>query len=287
MKAPRGKLIIIGGSEHKGIPDDKNKDRQESNPDFMEQEILRRIIDESCATKSTIEVIPTASRIPEEVGDDYRKAFGKLECEQAHILDIRTREDASDKKVLKRLGKASAIMLSGGDQMRLSTILGGTPALEIIQERYMKEDFVIAGTSAGAMVMSNSMIIQGSSEEAFFKGELRITSGFSFIGGVIIDTHFIKRGRFGRLAQAVAINPSCIGIGLEEDTAVVVTKGEYMEAIGSGNVIIIDGHTIKGSNIMDADEGAPISINNMTVHVMAKGDCYDLEKREFLEKKNE
>lgn len=287
MTAPRGKLIIIGGSEHKGIADDKNQDRQESNPDFMEQEILRRIIDESCLTNSTIEVIPSASGIPEEVGDDYMKAFTKLECKRAHILDIRTREDAADKKVIKRLEKASAVIFSGGDQMRLSTVLGGTPALEIIHERYVKEDFIIAGTSAGAMVMSNSMIIQGSSEEAFFKGELRITSGFSFIGGVIIDTHFIKRGRFGRLAQAVAINPSCIGVGLEEDTAVVVTKGNAMEAIGSGNVIIIDGHTIKGSNIMDADEGAPISINNMTVHVLAKGDGYNLEKREFAGKKNE
>jgi cyanophycinase len=284
MKIPRGKLIIIGGSEHKGDGDEKARDRRDSNPDFMEQEILRRIIDECNPKARTIEIIPTASGIPEEVGDDYMEAFKNLDCADAGVLDIRTREDANDTKILQRLKKAGAILFSGGDQLRLSTVLGGTEALDIIYDRYLNNDFVIAGTSAGAMVMSNSMIIEGRGEEAFFKGNLRITSGFSFIGGVIIDTHFIKRGRFGRLAQAVAINPSCVGIGLEEDTAVVVEKGYMLEAIGSGNVIIIDGHSIKNSNIMDADEGAPISIDSMTVHVLARGDGYDLERREFMRK---
>jgi cyanophycinase len=213
------------------------------------------------------------------------KAFQKLECKRGHILDIGDREAAYDEKVLKRLKNATGVMFTGGDQMRLSTILGGTPAFEIILEKYLREEFVIAGTSAGAMVMSNSMIIEGAGAEPIFKGELRITSGFSLLGGVIIDTHFIKRGRFGRLAQAVALNPACIGIGLEEDTAVVVTRGQHMEAIGSGNVIIIDGHTIKSSNILDAEEGAPISIDNMTVHVMARGDMYDLDKREMSRRK--
>jgi cyanophycinase len=146
----------------------------------------------------------------------------------------------------------------------------------------MNEDFVIAGTSAGAMAMSNTMIYQGSSSEALIKGEVKITTGLAFIGDVIIDSHFVKRGRFGRLAQAVAANPSCIGIGLGEDTGVIVTGGSKLEAIGSGLVIIIDGHDIKHSNIADIKEGSPISIEHLIMHVLAKGNHYDLKKRKFF-----
>ncbi|RYD82995.1 MAG: cyanophycinase, partial [Sphingobacteriales bacterium] len=277
MKTPKGKLIIIGGSEHKGIPDEKEGSGNR-NPDFMEQEILKRLIQERGRGDGIIEVIPTASKIPDEVGDDYMAAFKNLDCDNGDVLDIRTRDDAYRESFVERIKKADAVMFSGGDQMRLSTILGGTPVLEAIIDKYWNEDFLVAGTSAGAMVMSNSMIFSGSSEEAFFKGELKITSGFGLIPGVIIDTHFIKRGRFGRLAQAVAINPSYVGLGLEEDTAVYVSRGSEMEAIGSGNVLIIDGHDIRQSNITEVDEGSPISIEGLIVHVLARGDLFSLKR---------
>ncbi|MFN8165346.1 MAG: cyanophycinase [Bacteroidia bacterium] len=144
-----------------------------------------------------------------------------------------------------------------------------------------EETFIIAGTSAGAMAMSNTMIYQGSSSEALMKGEVKITTGLAFIKDVIIDSHFVTRGRFGRLTQAVASNPSCIGIGLGEDTGVLITEGRYLEAIGSGLVIIFDGHEIRHSNIADLKEGSPISIENLIVHVMAKGNHYDLKTRKF------
>lgn len=172
--------------------------------------------------------------------------------------------------------------MSGGNQLRLSSIFGGTEFLEILSERYMHETgFVIAGTSAGAMAMSNTMIYQGSSSEALLKGEVKITTGLGFMKDVIIDSHFVKRGRFGRLTQAVAANPSCTGIGLGEDTGVLVTEGRYMEAVGSGLIIIIDGHNIRHTNIADLKEGSPISIENLIVHVMAKGNHFDLKERKF------
>jgi len=130
--------------------------------------------------------------------------------------------------------------------------------------------------------MSNTMIYQGNSAGALIKGEVKITTGLAFIKNVIIDTHFDKRGRFGRLAQSVASNPSCIGIGLGEDTGVIIKDDNNLEAIGSGLIIIVDGHGIRYSNIADLSEGSPISIQNLMVHIMTKGNMYKLDAREFL-----
>lgn len=277
----KGKLIIIGGHEDKGIED---SEKEQINPEFVEQEILKRILAETDDSEGCIEIITTASEsYASELGRNYVEAFKSLGCKTAGVIDINEREQAFESEYKERISKAAGVLFTGGDQLRLSTILGGTPFLDHIYHRYHKENFVIAGTSAGAMVMSNSMIIEGRGEKAFYKGQLKITSGLGFFPGVIIDTHFIKRGRFGRLAQAVAINPSYIGIGLEEDTALVVSRGNRLETIGSGNVIVIDGHIIQRSNIIDIDEGAPISINSLLVHIMAKGDCYLLAERRFIE----
>jgi len=166
--------------------------------------------------------------------------------------------------------------------MRLSAIFGGTRFLKILHDRYQHENFIIAGTSAGAMAMSNTMIYEGNATRAHLKGEVKITTGLSFIDTVIIDSHFEKRGRFGRLSQAVASNPSCIGIGLGEDTGMLVTEGNKMEAIGSGLVIIIDGHDIRHSNIADIPEGNPISVENIVVHFCEKGNGYMINERKFL-----
>ena len=172
-------------------------------------------------------------------------------------------------------------MFSGGNQLRLSSIFGGTEILKIISSRYMNEDFIIAGTSAGAMAMSNTMIYEGNSARAHIKGEVKITTGLGFMRDVIFDSHFDKRGRFGRLAQAVGANPSCIGVGLGEDTGMLITNGNHMQAIGSGMVVIVDGHDIRHSNIADLPEGNPFSIENLKVHFMASGDCYDVNERKF------
>lgn len=277
---PTGKLISIGGAEDKGTEAEPDF-IQKNNLNFFELGILKRIVEEIGGSDSHIEVITTASSIPEEVGENYKKAFGKIGCNNIGIIHIKYREDADKPDYLERIKNCAGVMFSGGNQLRLTTILGGTELMSIIHRRYETENFVVAGTSAGAMAMSNTMIYHGNSTTAHLKGEVKITTGLAFLQNVIIDSHFEKRGRFGRLAQAVGCNPSCIGIGLGEDTGLIITEGNHFEAIGSGCVILVDGHKIRHSNIADIPEGSPISLENLVVHVMVDGDSYDLKERIF------
>lgn len=282
MNIPKGKLISIGGNEDKGTEKEPNFE-QKNNYNFFELQILSRIVHELPSNKDAhIEIITSASSIMEEVGENYIHAFGKLGCTNIGVLHIKNREEANNPEFIERIKKCEGVMFSGGNQLRLSSIFGGTEFLNIILDRYQNENFIIAGTSAGAMAMSNTMIYQGSSSGALIKGEVKITTGLALIKDVIIDSHFDKRGRFGRLAQSIASNPGCIGIGLGEDTGVLITEGNHLEAIGSGLVVIVDGHEIKYSNIADQKEGSPISIEKLIVHVMIKGNTYDLKSRTFF-----
>lgn len=282
MQIPKGKLIAIGGAEDKGSDLEKG-DIFRNNLNFFELGILKRIVAEAGGADANIEVITTASTIPYEVGENYLDAFGKIGCTNVHIIHIRNREDAQKPEYIERIQACNCVMFSGGNQLRLTTIFGGTRFLQIIQERYRKESFVIAGTSAGAMAMSNTMIYEGNATRAHLKGEVKITTGLGFMDGVIFDSHFEKRGRFARLAQAVSANPSCIGIGLGEDTGMLITHGNQMEAIGSGPVIIVDGHDVKHSNLADIPEGNPLSIENLKVHFCAKGNGFLVKERSFVE----
>ena len=281
MQQPKGKLIAIGGAEDKGT----NLERGEihrNNLNFFELAILRRFVQEAGGNEARIEVVTTASTIPVEVGNNYLNAFGKIGCINIGEMHIRNRNDAANEEYLQRLMQCDAVMFSGGNQMRLTATFGGTQFLKILLERYHNETFVIAGTSAGAMAMSNTMIYEGEASKAHLKGEVKIATGLGFIDDVIIDSHFEKRGRFGRLAQAIATNPACIGIGLGEDTGMLITEGHKMEAIGSGLVMILDGHEIRHSNIADIPDGCPVSIENLKVHFCEKGNGYLLEERKFL-----
>jgi cyanophycinase len=281
MQRPKGKLIAIGGAEDKGT----NLERGEihrNNLNFFELAILRRFVQEAGGNEARIEVITTASTIPVEVGNNYLNAFGKIGCINIGEMHIRNRFDAANAEYLERLQNCDAVMFSGGNQMRLTATFGGTQFLKTLLQRYQNETFVIAGTSAGAMAMSNTMIYEGEASKAHLKGEVKIATGLGFIDDVIIDSHFEKRGRFGRLAQAIATNPACIGIGLGEDTGMLITEGHKMEAIGSGLVMILDGHDIKHSNIADIPDGCPVSIENLKVHFCEKGNGYLLEERKFL-----
>lgn len=288
MIVPKGKLIIIGGAVDMG----SNVTLQEHilQPDyikFFEQGILRRIINESARHEgSLIEVITTASQIPELVGAEYIKAFGQLNVTNVNVLHIKSREDAGNKEYLDRIRKADVVMFSGGDQLRLTAIFGGTEFLQILKQRYQKENFVIAGTSAGAAAASTHMIYRGQSNEALVKGEVQITAGLGFIDSVIVDTHFVQRGRIGRLMYAVATNPGILGIGLGEDTGLLITEGYMMEAIGSGLIILVDGRNIVSTNIYDVELGSPVSIENLKVHVMSIYDKYDLVQHRLLIKKS-
>jgi len=288
MNVPKGKLIIIGGAVDMG----SNLSSQENiiKPNylkFFEQGILKRIITESTKKSgSIIEVITTASQIPELVGVEYTSAFNQLNVTHVGILDIKTREEAGKKEYLDRIRKADVVMFSGGDQLRLSSIFGGTEFLQILKTRYQDENFVIAGTSAGAAAASTNMIYRGQSNKALIKGEVQITAGLGFIDSVIIDTHFVQRGRIGRLLYAVASNPGMLGIGLGEDAGLLITEGTMMEAIGSGLTILVNGRKMAETNIYDVEMGSPVSIKNMRVSVMSIFDKYDLLQNQLNIKKS-
>ena len=287
MQFAKGKLLAIGGAEDKGT-DLETGEIQRNNLNFFELGILRRIVEETGGPTTRIEVITTASMIPIEVGDNYLNAFGKIGCTDIGVMNIRNRADATNTEYIERIRKCDAVMFSGGNQLRLTSIFGGTEFLEILLKRYWEESsFLVAGTSAGAMAMSNTMIYEGNATRAHLKGEVKITTGLGFIDDVIIDSHFEKRGRFGRLAQAIAANPSCIGIGLGEDTGMLITEGNKMEAIGSGLVMIIDGHDIRHSNIADIPDGNPISIENLKVHFCEKGNGYLIKELVFIQEVQE
>lgn len=277
---PKGTLISVGGAEDKGT-DLELGIIARNNLNFFEIGILKKIVKEINNNAARIEIITTASQIPDEVCLNYSDAFIKLGCTNVGHMKIRNREDAVKPEYIERLKVCDAIMLSGGNQLRLTSIFGGTEFLELLHYRYENDHFIIAGTSAGAMAMSNTMIYQGNASNAHLKGEVKITTGLAFIRDVIIDSHFNKRGRFSRLAQAVAANPSAVGIGLGEDTGVIIRNGCEMEAIGSGAVVIIDGKNIRHSNIADIEEGAPISVENIIVHIMEKGNFYNSRTRIF------
>lgn len=253
---------------------------------FFEQGILKRIITESANKEgSRVEVITTASQIPELVATEYIRAFNHLNVTHINTLDIRSREDTNKTEFLDRIRQADVVMFSGGDQLRLSAIFGGTQFLQILKHRYQTEPFVIAGTSAGAAAASAHMIYRGSSNEALIKGHVQITAGLGFIDSVFVDTHFVQRGRIGRLLYAVASNPGILGIGLGEDAGLLITEGSMMEAIGSGLIILVDGRNMVATNIYDVEIGSPVSIENLKVHVMSIYDKYDLQQHKLLIKK--
>jgi len=279
----KGKLIIIGGAVDKGSFTEVSFDENVANNlNFFEKGILKRIIQESKnGENSRIEVVTTASTIPLEVGSEYIKAFNYLGASNVDVLHIQKRDEAVGEEILKRAEEADVVMFTGGDQLRLTSILGGTRFHKILLEKYQNDEFIYAGTSAGAAAASQSMIYQGASKEALLKGEIKITSGLGFIDDVIVDTHFVQRGRIGRLFQAVVTNPMVLGIGLGEDTGLFITNGTKMEAIGSGLVILVDGKQIKSTNLTDVSLGEPVSISNLVVHVMSQNDIYDLNSGEL------
>ncbi|MEX0810705.1 MAG: cyanophycinase [Chitinophagales bacterium] len=281
MKKPKGILIAIGGAVDRGTGSDLENSEARSDK-FLEAGILKRMLEEIPGITNRIEVITTASMIPEETGQHYVDAFALLQNENIGVIHIKSREDTLDKSYHKRLSEAEGVLFTGGNQLRLTTIFGGTNLLSLLLSRYQNEQFVVAGTSAGAMAMSTVMIYGGSSTEALLKGEVKQSRGFGFIQDVTFDSHFIKRGRFGRLCQAIAKNPANVGIGLGEDTGLLIRDGDHMEAIGSGLVTIVDGSKITYTNIAEIKDGEPISIENLIVHILSKGHNYILSERHLI-----
>ena len=285
MAAIQGTLVPIGGAEDKGINYKKGQ-AVVTRFDFFEAGILRRIVKlvEQLGVPK-IELITTASSMPEEVEKTYRSAFGHLGCTDISHLFITSREQVDTAKHLARIQDCNCIIFTGGDQLRLTSILGGTELMATIKKRYQYEPVIIAGTSAGAMAMGGTMIYDGNATRAHLKGEIKFSTGFEFITNVIIDTHFEKRGRFNRLAQAVAIQPGILGIGLAEDTGMIITNSHHLEVIGSGIVTIVCGKNISYTNLIDIPDRTPISVENIIVHILSHGEVYDITTGQIIRHK--
>jgi cyanophycinase len=278
IRTPKGTLILIGGAEDKGGTA-VSKDR---NRNYKEFEILTQLLPkEKKDKKRSIEIITTASNVPVEVNEMYSDAFNQLGYKEIGFINMAN-------KLVKRIQNAHSVLFSGGDQFRLSTILGTSDVVAAVKEKYLNDpEFVVAGTSAGAMAMSVLMLYEGENNEAMLSQTVKFSSGLGFIDGCIIDTHFIKRGRFGRLAQSIVMNPACIGIGLGEDTALIIKKGNIAECRGSGMVVIIDGEDVRHTNIAYAKKDTPLCIENLRVHILSSGNGYALKEREFLPDKED
>lgn len=267
---PNGTLVIIGGKENKGEDPEKEIQRENSQP----LEILNSFVSLITGKNPSIAIITTASGEPAEMFEEYRKAFTELGYENLEHIHHNSREDAIKDDTAERIKAVNAVFLTGGDQLKLTTIYGGTDLLLTLKERYINSGIVIGGTSAGAMAMSTPMIYAGNQDVQQISGAIQVTTGLEFLKDVCVDTHFVDRGRFVRMAQVIATNPTCIGIGIEEDTALIVRNGVEAEVAGSGIVIMIEGHEITQSNILDFGKKDAISIRNLKVHLMSKGDDF-------------
>ncbi len=271
----QGTLIPIGGNEDKGAGDNEMYTLE-----FVDAGILHHVVEQAGGVKAKIIVIPTASSIPEEVGEMYLDAFTKLGCTNVTVLDIRCKEDSEEETAIALIKEANGVMFSGGDQSKITDRIGGTTIHKILTDRYQNEKgFVIAGTSAGAMAMASEMIAGGSATEAFVKGAVTMYKGLSLIPELIIDTHFIQRGRFGRTSEAVAKFPHLLGVGLAEDTGMIIKNGNDCTVIGSGMVILFDGSKLTHNNEKLLEEGTPMTMANLCVHVLSNSDHYNIKKR--------
>ncbi|MGZ3853730.1 MAG: cyanophycinase, partial [Flavisolibacter sp.] len=221
-----------------------------------------------------VEVVTTASSEGAESFQDYQRVFEKIGITNIGHIHHNSREEVLNDPMLERLKKADAVFFSGGDQLKLTGLYGGTQFLTFLKLRYINETIAIGGTSAGAMALSTPMIYAGNEEVQELGGEIKLTTGLEFVKDVCIDTHFVNRGRFVRMAQVVVTNPTCIGIGIEEDTAIIVKDGVKMQVVGTGLVIVIEGFEIKSSSIKDFSEDKPVTARDLKVHLLADGDTY-------------
>ena len=238
------------------------------------------MVEEAGGVDSKIVVIPTASSIPKEVGENYLSAFNTLGCKDVTVLDIRSKKDSEKPEAIALIASADCIMFSGGNQSKITNKIGGSTLHQILKERYKNDaGFVIAGTSAGAMAMTDEMIAGGSPKEAFIKGAVTMYKGLALIPELIIDTHFIQRGRFGRQSEAIAKFPDLVGLGLAEDTGMIIKNGNDCTVIGSGMVIVFDGSKLTHNNEKVLNVGTPMTMANLTVHVLSNGDQYDIKNR--------
>lgn len=260
-KDRNGTLIIIGGHE------DKEGEK------VILKEVARRV------GSGKLVVATVASSEAEELWQDYRKIFKELGVKKIEQLDLNSREEGLSFEKLKVLDGATVVFFTGGDQLRITTQLGDTPMYQAIQEIY-RHGGTIAGTSAGASAMSENMLVSGPGDESHRVGSaLRMAPGLGLVYGVVVDQHFAERGRTGRLVAAVGQNPRNLGVGLDENTAIVVYDQKYFDVIGDGAVYVVDGRGVTYSNLAAADDNETMAIYDIKLHVLNAGRRFNLETR--------
>lgn len=265
-----GNLIIIGGAEDK-----KGK-----------KEILKKVAEYINYNDDKMVIATIATEYPEKTYNDYKSIFSKLGVKNIYKLDINKREDAFNEKNINLIKTTNLLFFTGGDQLRITSMIGGTPIYNVIKE-ICNSGGVIAGTSAGASVMSDTMIIEGEDDESPHKCTLKMSPGLGLVKNIIIDQHFAQRGRIGRLLTAIAQNPEVLGIGIDEDTAILVSDKGIAEVLGSGAAYFIDGSGISYSNVSEQYSNETLSMFNVKLHVLKEGDKFDLLKKiPFEEDKN-
>jgi cyanophycinase len=279
---PKGKLLIVGGHEDKGEISGENLKIHKKKISKSHFEILGTLISKIPRNHHIIEIIASASSIPAEMEHIYIDSYKREGFTKVGIIKVENLEDGSNPASIEKIKNAHAVFFTGGNQSKLVTLLAETKLLEAIKNKYYSDkNFIVGGTSAGAMSIPEIIITGGLIREALFKNELKTTKGFDLIREIIVDTHFIKRGRFARLAHAVTLNPTCLGIGLEEDTALLISEGNHAECLGSGMVILIDGSKINFTNIQKVDYITPIVVENLCINILAEGSCFLVKERKF------
>ena len=260
----KGYLIIVGGAEDK----------------TGECEILRQV-PQILSGGGSLAILTTASEQGQESGGEYRAVFEALGVSNVQVLDINTRSEANDENICQTLREAGCIFFTGGDQLRITSIIGGTQCHDVIKQVY-ESGGVIMGTSAGASAMSSTMIVKGEDNEPSRKCTLKMAPGLDLLEGTIIDQHFDQRGRFGRLLTGVAENPGVLGVGIDEDTAIKLYPDKHFEVIGTNSVTVIDGTDIECSNVSELAQNELLAIVGATVHTLPKGYGFDLNERKVL-----
>ncbi len=263
-----GYLVIIGGAEDK-----------------KGESVILKQAPEMLADGGSLTVLTTATEEPEQAGQEYREVFQRLGVKEVKVLNVDTRDAAENPDNCDVISRSRCVFMTGGDQLRITSILGGTRACRELINLY-ESGGIIMGTSAGASVMSSTMVVQGNDNEPARKCTLKMAPGLGLFSGVIIDQHFDQRGRFGRLLCGVAENPDVLGIGIDEDTAIKLFPDMHFEIIGSNAVTVIDGRTIQSSNVSELNPDEILAIMGVTVHALPQGYGFDLENRKVMRLKD-
>ena len=231
---------------------------------------------------ATIGIIPCASQEPSVVGDRYYQIFKEMGAPQVQILDIRQPKECDEERWLNILGTCTGIFVTGGDQLRLRDLIGGSKFIAAIKQRIGIGNLVMAGTSAGAAIVGEKMISGGSSGESPNQSLVDLTDGLGIFPELLVDQHFHNRNRMARLMSAIAAHPDKLGIGIDEDTCAAFENDSTFEVLGKGTITIIDPGKLTHTNYPAAAESSPLSLHNLTVHVLSHGDRYNYQHRRVL-----